>query len=168
MNRYQLAQKAKAQGPRLPVAAADVAALRGAAMAGARVANLAEQPLIWLARRQLISARQFEAAELLAADFERAQLGPRVTMAWENTPVQRGPRGPRADQGPGEAALRARARFEAALEAAGPHLRDILWRIVCAGEGLLHAERALGWPSRSAKLVLGFALDRVADYYRLK
>ena len=168
MDRYQLAQKAKAQGPRLPVAAADAAEWRSAAMAGARVANLAEQPLMWLVRRKLISQRQFDAAEQLAADFERAQLGPRVTMAWENTPVQRGARSPMAQEGPGEAAMRARARFTAAVAAAGPDLRDILWRIVCAGEGLVEAERALGWPNRSAKLVLGFALDRVADYYRLK
>ena len=168
MNRYQLAQKTQADGPRLPVAPADVAEWRGAAMAGARVANLAEQPLIWLVRRKLITARQFEAAELLAADYERAQLGPRVTMSWENTPIQRGARRPADTSGPGEAALKARARFEAALAAAGRDLADILWRIVCAGEGLVHAERALGWPHRSAKLVLGFALDRVADHYRLR
>jgi hypothetical protein len=30
------------------------------------------------------------------------------------------------------------------------------------------AETALGWPARAGKLVLGMALDRVADYYRLR
>jgi hypothetical protein len=30
------------------------------------------------------------------------------------------------------------------------------------------AERALGWPARAGKLVLGFALERLADHYRLK
>jgi hypothetical protein len=29
------------------------------------------------------------------------------------------------------------------------------------------AETALGWPARAGKLVLGLALDRVADFYRL-
>ena len=29
------------------------------------------------------------------------------------------------------------------------------------------AETALGWPARAGKLVLRFALDRVADYYRI-
>jgi hypothetical protein len=29
------------------------------------------------------------------------------------------------------------------------------------------AEKALAWPARSGKLVLGMALDRVADFYRL-
>ncbi|WP_257211743.1 DUF6456 domain-containing protein, partial [Sphingobium sp. IP1] len=33
--------------------------------------------------------------------------------------------------------------------------------------GLGPAERALGWPSRAGKLVLGLALDRVADWYRV-
>jgi hypothetical protein len=29
------------------------------------------------------------------------------------------------------------------------------------------AETALGWPARAGRLVLTFALDRIADYYRL-
>jgi hypothetical protein len=51
---------------------------------------------------------------------------------------------------------------------AGSGLSDILWRIVCAGEGMRDAETALGWPARAGKLVLAMALDRVADYYRLR
>jgi hypothetical protein len=54
------------------------------------------------------------------------------------------------------------------VAAAGPGLADILWRIVCAGEGMRNAETALGWPARAGKLVLCFALDRVADYYRIR
>ena len=50
---------------------------------------------------------------------------------------------------------------------AGPGLADILWRVVCSGEGMREAETALGWPARAGKLVLTFALDRVADYYRV-
>jgi hypothetical protein len=38
--------------------------------------------------------------------------------------------------------------------------------VVCAGEGLPVAERALGWPARAGRLV-GIALDRLADHYRL-
>ena len=30
------------------------------------------------------------------------------------------------------------------------------------------AESALGWPARAGKLVLTIALDRVADYYRIR
>jgi hypothetical protein len=43
----------------------------------------------------------------------------------------------------------------------------VLWRVVCAGEGLPEAERALAWPVRSGKLVLKLALDRVAGFYRI-
>ena len=62
----------------------------------------------------------------------------------------------------------AKQRFDKALEAAGKGLQDVLWRVVCAGEGLPDAEKSLGWPARSGKLVLKLALDRVADFYRIK
>ena len=65
------------------------------------------------------------------------------------------------------AQIDAKRRFNDAVEAAGPGLSDILWRIVCAGEGMRDAETALGWPARAGKLVLTLALDRVADYYRI-
>ena len=64
--------------------------------------------------------------------------------------------------------LDARDRFAAAVDSAGPGLADIVWRIVCAGEGMRQAESALGWPARAGKLVLGIALDRIADYYRIR
>ena len=51
--------------------------------------------------------------------------------------------------------------------APGQALADILWRVVCAGEGMRDAETALGWPARAGKLVLTLALDRIADYYRI-
>ena len=43
----------------------------------------------------------------------------------------------------------------------------MLWRVVCAGEGLETAERALGWPVRAGKLVLQLALDRLVVHYRI-
>jgi hypothetical protein len=61
----------------------------------------------------------------------------------------------------------AKRRFHAAIDAAGPGLSDILWRVVCAGEGMRDAETALGWPARAGKLVLCLALDRLATYYRI-
>jgi hypothetical protein len=66
------------------------------------------------------------------------------------------------------AQLDAKRRFNAAVEHAGAGLSDILWRVVCAGEGMRDAETALGWPARAGKLVLSFALDRVADFYRVR
>jgi hypothetical protein len=54
--------------------------------------NIAESPLGWLHSRGLVSLRQFDAGERLRADWERAQLAPRITMAWDAAPIsgQRG------------------------------------------------------------------------------
>ena len=127
--------------------------------------NLAESPLSWLRARGHLDARQFEAGERLRTDYETAALGPRVTMRWDASP--RAPRNAAAAGDPTLAQIAAKRRFDAAVAAAGRGLADVLWRVVCAGEGLGAAEKALGWPSRAGKLVLGIALDRLADHYRL-
>lgn len=126
--------------------------------------NLAESPLSWLRSRGHIDARRFEAGERLRADYETAQLGPRVTMRWDGAPRSPGS-GEALD--PTLAGIAAKRRFDAAVAAVGPGLSDVLWRVVCAGEGLAAAEKGLQWPARAAKLVLGMALDRLADHYRL-
>ena len=135
---------------------------------GRRVAvNLAESPLGWLRSRGHVDARQFEAGERLRRDYEIAALGPRVTMRWEAAPRAGGRRGPPEGLDPTLAQISAKRRFDAAVAAAGPWLADVLWRVVCAGEGLAAAEKALRWPSRAGTLVLGIALDRLADHYGL-
>lgn len=126
--------------------------------------NTGESPLAWLHARGHVSDRQYRAGDLLRGDWEKAGLGARVTMRWEPMPAT-GRSGATAD--PTAWQLGARDRFDGALRAAGPGLSDILWRVVCAGEGLVAAERAMGWPGRAGKLVLTLALDRVADWYRL-
>ena len=85
-------------------------------------------------------------------------------MTWNPIRVSGGSGG---DLTPGERQLAARARFHGAVGHVGKDLSDVLWRVVCAGEGLPDAEKALGWPVRSGKLLLRIALDRIADYYRL-
>jgi Domain of unknown function (DUF6456) len=129
--------------------------------------NLAESPLTWLHARKLLSDRQYAAGELLRRDYERAQLGPSVTMNWEAAPPGKSRRGPTAAGTATHNQVAAKARFHSAIEGVGPGLSDIVWRVICAGEGLPSSEKALGWPSRSGKLVLGLALDRVADYYQV-
>jgi hypothetical protein len=64
--------------------------------------------------------------------------------------------------------LAAKRRFDAAVAAVGQGLSDILWRVVCAGEGMREAEQALGWPVRAGRVVLTIALDRLADHYRIR
>jgi hypothetical protein len=129
--------------------------------------NLAESPLGWLFARGLVSQRQFDAGERLRADWQRAQLQPRVTMGWGSTPVSRARGGAAPSVDLNAAQIDARRRFDAAVASAGPGLADILWRVVCAGEGMRDAETALGWPARAGRIVLSIALDRVAGYYRI-
>lgn len=128
--------------------------------------NLHESPLAWLHARGHLSERHYLAGDRLRADWEKAGLGPRITMRWDAAPGQRQGRGAGTVE-PGLAQLSARERFDGAIRAAGPGLADVLWRVVCAGEGLVAAEKALGWPSRAGKLVLTLALDRVAGWYRV-
>ena len=126
--------------------------------------NLAESPIGWLHARGHLDERLFAAGERLRADYERAQLGPSVTMRWEPVRI----RGTN-DNGlaPSERQIAARQRFGGAIAAAGKGLEDILWRVVCACETVTTAEKELEWPARSGKLVLRIALERVADFYRV-
>lgn len=126
--------------------------------------NLAESPIGWLHARGHIDARQFDAGERLRADYERALLSPSVTMRWSPVRVDGG-----GGDGmtPTENQIAAKDRFHGAMAEAGKGLKDVLWRVVCGCESLPDAEKGLGWPVRSGKLVLKIALDRVADFYRI-
>ena len=126
--------------------------------------NPSESPLGWLRSRGLVDARQFEAGERLRGDYETAALGARVTMRWAAR-VDGGGGGGGLD--PVMAQVAAKARFDAAMAAAGAGLADVAWRVICAGEALPVAEKGLGWPARAGRLVLKLALDRLADHYRL-
>lgn len=128
--------------------------------------NVGESPLTWLHSRGHIDDRLLDAGERLRADYERAQLGANVTMRWE--PVKIAGQGGMQSLSPTERQIAAKDRFDGAIKEAGRGLSDILWRVVCAGEGLPDAEKALEWPARSGKLVLKLALDRVADFYRIR
>ncbi len=140
----------------------------GARAVRSATVNAVESPLGWLFARDLISRRQLDAGEKLRGDWERAGLSPGVTMKWDAAPIgrQRGGSAPSLDLSGTQ--IDARRRFDGAVAAAGPGLADIVWRVVCAGEGMRDAETALGWPARAGKLVLILALDRIADYYRIR
>ena len=127
--------------------------------------NLAESPLGWLMRRGMVTVAQFDAGERLRGDFMRAGQAPRTTMSWDGAPAARGARSAPDAIDPGSAQIAAKARFEAAVTAVGSGLSDILWRVICMGDGLETAERSLGWPSRAGKLVLLLALDRLDTHY---
>jgi hypothetical protein len=157
MKRRLVERELTSEGPR-----------RGGGAKGKRrsvTVNVGESPLAWLHARGHLEERLFDAGEALRNDYERAQLSPSITMRWD--PVRAKTTGERGLEG-AERQLAAKARFDGALAHAGKGLEDILWRVVCAGEGLPAAEKTLGWPARSGKLVLRIALERVADYYRIR
>jgi hypothetical protein len=129
--------------------------------------NRAESPLGWLRVRGLVTDRQFAAGEALRRDYETAGLGARVTMDWDAAPMYAQKRGASAPRAETPRIVSAKMRFDKAMATAGPGLSDILWRVICACDTVPIAERKLGWPGRSGRLVLTLALDRVADAYRV-
>ena len=129
--------------------------------------NLAESPLGWLRARGLVGDRQFQAGEMLREDYDRAALSQRTTMQWNAPPNDKGARSSGSHGAATLGQIDAKQRFDGAVAAVGSGLSDIVWRVVCAGDAVPSAEKALGWPSRSGRLVLLLALDRIADYYRI-
>jgi len=127
-----------------------------------------ESPLAWLARRRgrdgrpLIEQHQLQAGERLRLDFTVADLMPRTTTNWSN-PMSSGGGGAPVD--PTEAMTEARRRVHKALAAVGPEMSGLLLDVCCFLKGLEDSERARQWPSRSAKIVLQLALDRLARHY---
>ncbi|WP_296720203.1 DUF6456 domain-containing protein [Erythrobacter sp.] len=164
MKRQLVERELTAEGPRRS-GAGERAAKTGARSARTVTVNLAESPLAWLHARGHLDDRLFDAGEALRSDYERAQLSASVTMRWDPVRVKS-----TDDRGlsPTERQIAARQRFDGAITAAGKGLEDILWRVVCAGEALPEAEKGLGWPARSGKLVLKIALERVAQFYRIR
>lgn len=133
--------------------------------------NDSESPLAWLARRKgrdgraMIDQNQFIAGEKLRADFTRGHLSPRVTSSWSGLGGVRG-----AGGGAGEMTdlvVASRQRVRLALAACGPEFSGVLMDVCCFLRGLEDVERERGWPSRSAKVVLQLALDRLARHYGL-
>lgn len=134
-----------------------------------------ESPLAWLHRRRdksgepLITDTQFQAGERLRADFEIAQLMPRLTVDWERAAMGGSRARPGAQHGLelGERASAARVRVNRALGAVGPELASVLVDVCCHLKGLEQFEKAAGWPQRSAKVVLQVALSALARHYGL-
>lgn len=130
--------------------------------------NLAESPLLLLARHRDMDGQPFltpgmiAAGERLREDFELAQVGPRVTQNWEGF-LTAGIEASRNTFGGGSSS--ARDRVAAALRDLGPGLGDVALRICCFLEGMVMTERRLGWTARSGKIVLRLALMRLERHY---
>lgn len=127
-----------------------------------------ESPLVWLARRQgrdgrpLIEQHQLQAGERLRCEFTVAHLMPRTTSDWDSPLASPGfnPDACSTDE-----MIAARQRVRRALDAAGPEFAGLLVDVCCFLKRLEDVERERQWPARSAKLVLQFALTRLARHY---
>lgn len=132
-------------------------------------ANLGESPIAWLARRKdqagrpWLSQAEVVAGERLRSDAEIAGSGPSVTMRWDALPRSGGGASVRVE--PGDRALNAGRRVEAALAAIGPRLRPFIVRVCLEATSLQLAEREAGLRRRQGKTVLKQGLQALADHY---
>lgn len=117
--------------------------------------------------RPILTGAQVEAGLRLAADFTRGSMQPRVTLDWSFSDLgTAAPRGnPSGAMDVSDRAEAARERHRRALDAVGPEFADLLMDVCCFDTGLEAVEGRRGWPARSARIVLGLGLDRLARHY---
>ncbi len=134
--------------------------------------NIAESPMLMLARRRGPDGKAFLTPDMVAAgerlreDFELASMGPRVAQNWDRFLTAGSDRGVPAGAGFGGGNDKARERVGAALRDLGPGMGDLVLRVCCFLEGIEMTERRLGWSARSGKVVLRLALMRLDRHYR--
>lgn len=135
-----------------------------------RRANLGQSAISWLARhkdeagRPWLSPAQLAAAQRLSLDAEAALRGPSLTMRWDALPRSGGGSATRAE--PGDQALAAGRRVEAALSACGP-ARWMVEAVCIRASSLQMAEQDLGLRRRSGRTVLTGGLTALAAHYRI-
>lgn len=112
-----------------------------------------------------LTPRLIAASELLREDYEIAEIAPQVTSQWASFIERYGKNAQSLDLNSSRDA--ARNRWAVAMEELGAGLADITFLVCCRQEGLETAEKLLGWPARSAKIVLRIALIRLADNYEI-
>lgn len=133
--------------------------------------NIAESPLLMLARRREADGSPFLTPDMVASgerlreDFELAQMGPRVTQNWDRF-LTSGVDVSRVSGSLGGGSDSARNRVASALRELGPGMGDMCLRVCCFLEGIEMTERRLGWSARSGKIVLRLALMRLERHYR--
>ena len=133
--------------------------------------NELESPLGACARLKEKSGKAFlppeaiAAGERLHADFTRAHLQPRLTMAYEPLLSSKTKGGAGGAAEISDSAMSARFRVGKAMEAIGPELCSVALDVCCFQKGLELVERERQWPARSAKLMLRTALMALSRHY---
>lgn len=134
------------------------------------VVNDAESPLAWLHRRRgrdgqpLIDAMCFAAGERLRRDLTIANMLPSATMRWDGVPASGGGGTPDPAAAT-DAMIAARQRVVHAMRAVGSDFEGLLVDVCGFLKGIEQVERERGWPARSARIVLGMGLVRLAAHY---
>ena len=128
--------------------------------------GVTDGPLESLARLKDRNGQPFLSPELISAggrlreDFELAQIGDHLAQDRARFEAECGKgqknRSPTAE---------AKRRAVAALNCLGYGLSEIALRCCCHLEGLEQAEKQLGWPARSGKVVLRIALEQLKSHY---
>lgn len=132
-------------------------------------ANLGESPIAWLARRRdaagrpWLTAAQVAAGERLRRDAGMAQAGLSMTMRWDALPRSGGGSSARAE--PGDRAVNAGRRVQAALLACAPGDRAMVEQVCIRDSALQVAEREAGLKRREGKLALRAGLSALAAHY---
>ncbi|MGH0000728.1 DUF6456 domain-containing protein [Pseudovibrio ascidiaceicola] len=127
-----------------------------------------ESPLAWLKSRKdktgrgYISELQFEAGERLREDFTYAHLWGTVRSNWR---TEQSSRSSTKIDDVSDSVYNARDRLQRALSTVGPELSGVLMDVCCFLKSLKQVESERQWPQRTAKIVLGLALDRLATHY---
>jgi hypothetical protein len=135
-----------------------------------RRANLGLSAVAWLARHRdadgqpWLGAAEVAAAQRLEADAEIALKGPSLTMRWDALPRSGGGSAARVE--PGDRAIAASRRVEAALRACGSD-RAIVEAVCIRASTLQVAERGLGLSRRTGKTALVRGLRALAAHYRI-
>lgn len=133
-----------------------------------RRANLGQSAVAWLAQRRnadgrpWLNAAQVAAAARLGLDAEMAARGPSLTLRWDALPRAGGGSALRAE--PGDPAMAAGRRIEAALAACGT-ARPMVAAICTRASALQAAERDLGLRRREGKMLLQAGLTALALHY---
>jgi hypothetical protein len=133
-------------------------------------ANLTGSAIAWLSARRDAGGRPWieraerAAADRLAAEAEIALAGPSLTLRWDALPRSGG--GSAARFEPGDRAMAAARRVEAALAACGP-ARRMVEHVCVNASSLQAAEQALGLRRRDGKALLKQGLRALAAHYRI-
>jgi uncharacterized protein DUF6456 len=114
-----------------------------------------------------LDPHQRQVGERFLADYHRSTLMSPVTRNWSPTAQRRAEGQRRGPEDAAVSALAAKDRVMDALDALGPTFARVIEAALVHEDSAAALERRFGWAARSGRTVLGLALTRLAEVYRL-